>query len=347
MPVSQIKDFIIAKLKILILIIIVAAIIISVVVNRLNARIKLNDDFVNGNTGGNLYNGGYFCEKGDILYFANPDDNMALYSITRTGTDLKKLSSDVVSYINADDNYVYYTRNNKTDGTAFSFLVIDRCALVRIKRNGKQRKTIAHDPSMQACLVGNYIYYIRYTDKYASTFNRIKIDGTDDAMIMREPVTAVVANERYLYYVGYERDHSLYRIDTNDNSVIKISNENFYNPIVEDKFVYYMDPDNDFHITSYNINSGEKIDISNERADCFNMYGNFIFYQRASKDHPALIRIRLDGTESEKICDGAFCNINVTSSYVYFSSYENPNTFFMAPTTGKVYVQLFNPGKAD
>lgn len=342
---QNIKDFIIKKLKIVLVVTIAVVVAIIIIVNRVNSKVRYNDSYVNGNTAGNLYNGGYFCEKDGIIYFANPDDGMSLYSITRAGTDLKKITSDYVTYINVDDNYIYYARNNKLNGSAFSFLVVDRCALCRVKKNGKQKVTLVHDPSMQVALIGNYLYYIKYTDKYASTFNRIKIDGKDDGMVMREPVTALVTDERYLYYVGYERDHALYRIDTSDNSVIQVSSENFYNPIIDGRCVYYMDPDNDFHVTCYNLNSGEKLDISKERADCFNMYGNFIFYQRSSAESPALLRIRLDGSELTKISDGVFCNINVTSQYVYFASYENPETFFMTPTTGKVYVQLFNPGK--
>ena len=41
-------------------------------------RIRYNDGYVNGNTAGNLYNEGYFCEKDGIVYFANPADKMCI-----------------------------------------------------------------------------------------------------------------------------------------------------------------------------------------------------------------------------------------------------------------------------
>ena len=37
-----------------------------------------NDPTLVGNTAGNLYNGGYFCESGDKVYFSNAYDNYAL-----------------------------------------------------------------------------------------------------------------------------------------------------------------------------------------------------------------------------------------------------------------------------
>ena len=351
MNYSGFRTFIINHLRYLALLIIVVAVGIGITVNRINSRILYNDGKVIGNYGGNLYNGGYFCEDKDngIIYFANPNDGMKLYSMTKTGSNLTKISDDYVTYINIDENYIYYARNNKLNGNAFSFLVVDRCALCRIKKNGKQKVTLVHDPSMNVCLIGNYLYYIKYTEKYASTFNRIKIDGKEDGMIMREPVTAVYAKDNCLYYTGYERDHALYRIDTTDSSVIQVASENFYNPIIDGRCIYYLDPENDFHVTCMDIHDPDhrKFDISRERADCFNIYGNFVFYQRGSSENPALMRVRIDGTESEKIADGIYSSINVTSSYIYFASYENPETFFMAPTTGKVYVQLFNPGKVD
>ena len=66
-------------------------------------RIRYNDGYVNGNTAGNLYNEGYFCEKDGIVYFANPADNYCLYSMNPDGTNIKKLEDQSVSYINVDD----------------------------------------------------------------------------------------------------------------------------------------------------------------------------------------------------------------------------------------------------
>ena len=52
------------------------------------SKIKYNTSYVNGNTAGNLYNAGLFCEKNGTVYFANPDDDYRLYSM---GTNRKHL----------------------------------------------------------------------------------------------------------------------------------------------------------------------------------------------------------------------------------------------------------------
>ena len=74
-------------------------------------RTYFNTSYVNGNTAGNLYNNGLFCEHDGTIYFSNPDDNYHLYSMDITGGNVKKLQNDIVSYIrtNAKTNDLVLT----------------------------------------------------------------------------------------------------------------------------------------------------------------------------------------------------------------------------------------------
>ena len=69
-----------------------------------------NEGYVNGNSAGNLYNNGLFCEYDGIIYFANPNDGNQLYQMNADGTGVKKISDDSAAFINVDENYIYYTR---------------------------------------------------------------------------------------------------------------------------------------------------------------------------------------------------------------------------------------------
>ena len=100
-------------------------------------KTKMNEGYVNGNTAGNLYNGGLFCESNGTIFFSNPSDGGKLYSMDSNGQNLKKLANDVATYINADENYVYYVRNNSGNNLDFNFVAFHRNALVRMDRNGK------------------------------------------------------------------------------------------------------------------------------------------------------------------------------------------------------------------
>ena len=117
-------------------------------------RTKMNSGYVNGNSAGNLYNGGLFCESNGTVFFSNPSDNHRLYSMNPDGSDMKKLSDDTVSYINADDHYVYYVRNNKSEDTNFSFLNFGTNSLCRINRDGGRVTILDDDPSLYAGLYG-------------------------------------------------------------------------------------------------------------------------------------------------------------------------------------------------
>ncbi|MCR4956017.1 MAG: DUF5050 domain-containing protein [Lachnospiraceae bacterium] len=301
-------------------------------------------DYNVGNSGGNLYNGGFFCERDGVVYFANPNDGMSLYSTSRTGGDITKLSEDRVAYINADDHYIYYTRNNADKKTNFSFLNIQNYCLCRVDNNGKNREFLDSDPCLYACQIGDYIYYSHYDKKEASTLYRVKIDGKECEQVVNEPIIAVESDQNFLYYAGVKADHNLHRIDAKENSEITVNNGNYYNPIISEGYIYYMDGTNNYALAKQNLNSGEVTYVTTDRVDCFNLYGSTIYYQRSNEKNPALCRIKTDGTEYEEVYAGNNANINITSSYVYFSRFDDLSTFYCTPTTGKINVTTFNPG---
>ena len=104
-------------MKKLVLIITISLLVITASVGGLiyhyQTKTKYNESYVNGNTAGNLYNAGLFCESNGTVFFANPDDKYRLYSMDLDGSNLAKISDDTVMYINADSHYVYYVRNNE------------------------------------------------------------------------------------------------------------------------------------------------------------------------------------------------------------------------------------------
>ncbi|SFP91924.1 protein of unknown function [Lachnospiraceae bacterium XBB1006] len=305
---------------------------------------KFPTNYNTGNLGGNLYNGGYFCERDGIVYFSNPNDNLALYSVNRSGGDLTKLSNDRTAYINVDDHYVTYTRNNSDDhSSSFSFLNIETCALCRVdKKNGKHKKYLDGDPCLYATQLGEYIYYIHYDKKQASTLYRVRLDGTDKKQVINAPVIAVDSVGSELYYAGVKDDHNLHRIDVKSETNINLITGNFYNPIVNEGYVYYIDPTEGYALSKMNLSTQEKVVLDRSRIDCFNLAGSYLYYQRNSEE-PALCRIKTDGSEFKELLSGNYANINVTASYVYFSKFQDLSTFYYIPCSGSSTIAVFNP----
>lgn len=332
-------------LRIAIPIIIILVIALSYFIYRWTNRVRYNETYVNGNTAGNLYNNGLFCESNGVVFFSNPDDSGKLYSMDADGSNVKKVCDDTVRSINADDHYVYYVRYNEQTTQDYEFFSYNKYSLCRIKRNGGQLTILDPDPCLNAVLVGNYIYYLHYDTTTATTFYKIKIDGTEKTQLMDTYAMACSPLGQYLYYNGHIEDGCIYEYDTAVDSSRMVYECDAYNPIVtSDNNVYYMDVKHNYALVHTNMNFDKPTVITRESIDCFNVYGSTIFYQVFDKDSPYLARIKNDGSEEEIIARGTFTDINVTSHYIYFKEFSSGKIFF-APIGNPTSFQQFRPGK--
>lgn len=304
----------------------------------------MNEGFVNGNTAGNLYNGGLFCESNGTIFFSNPSDGGKLYSMDSNGKNLQKLSDDVATYINADENYIYYVRNNAGDSLSFDFVAFHRNALVRMDRDGENVIILDTEPSLYASLVGNYIYYIHYDQEDASTLYRVRIDGEEQSQIMTEAVYTCNADGQYFYYNGMNEDGNIHRFDTVTNTSSVLYYGNCFQPIVKDgNDVYYIDGETDYSIVHTNTNFDNPTYITRDSVDAYNVHGSYIYYQRYDEDGSALCMVKNDGSEQMVIKMGDFCDIHVTSYYVFFKEYYSGDMFYFLRSNPYV-VERFDPG---
>ncbi len=305
---------------------------------------KMNHGYVNGNTAGNLYNGGLFCESNGVIFFSNPSDGGKLYCMDANGNNLQKLSNDVATYINADENYVYYVRNNPSDSLNFNFVAFHRNALVRMDRDGKNVVLLDTEPSLYAALLGNYIYYIHYSENDASQLYRVRIDGEEQKLVMNDPVFTCNTDGQYFYYNGMNDDGNIHRFDTATNTTETVYIGNAFQPIVSDgKDVYYIDGNTDYSIIHTNLQFDNPTYITTDSVDSYNVYGSYIYYQRFDEDGSALCMIKNDGSEFQVIREGDYCDIHVTSYYVFFRDYHSGNMYYFLRTNPDS-VERFNPG---
>lgn len=309
----------------------------------LDERMLYNETYVNGNTAGNLYNGGLFCEAGGTVFFANPDDMNRLYSMDLNGGNLKKLCNDTAMFINADSHYVYYVRRNKSQTYDMEIFAFNNNSLCRISRDGGKVTILDEDPCIYATLIGNYIYYLHYDSETATSLYKIGIDGEDKKLLSNEYMFTCSALGQYFYYDGIG-DGRLYEYDTANDTSSMVYDCQCFKPIVtSDNNVYYMDVNKNNALVHTNIQFGNPNTLTTDSIDLYNVYGSYIYYQRYSPEGSGLCMVKNDGTEFRELRGGNYSNIHVTSYYIYFTDFKTKQVFY-TPTANPGEIYAFHPG---
>ncbi len=307
-----------------------------------------NDPSVVGNTPGNLYNGGYFCESGDKVYFSNAYDSNALYSMNADQSEIKKLASGNTSLINVGGNYIYYYSRSSSDQSGLGYVRNGR-GIYRVDSKGKNSLLLERLTTDSCILLGNLLVYTDFAEDEKSdnalvSVKTISTDGeTVNTLFSGHPRLAS-SQAGILYYAGMEGDHYLHSLDPVSGSGSITAEANMYEPVLSNGYVYYLDLDNDYHLTSYSLSDGSVRELIPERIDSYNLYGDTFFYQTVDENDPegyALKRSRIDGTMTETIKTGVFTDLCVTSTYVYFREFRNDLPIYCTPTYGSVNVQPF------
>lgn len=307
-------------------------------------RTLYNEGYVNGNTAGNLYSGGMYCEHNGTIFFANPQDGHRLYSMNSDGSNLKKLSDDVANYINADENYVYYVRNNVGDSLDFEFFSFFRNGLCRLPRNGGKVKILDTDPSNYCTLIGNYVYYLHYDNEEASTLYKVKIDGTDKKQVRKEAIMTCCTNGQYFYYAGDKESGSIYRFDAASDTSTVIYEGNCFKPIVDASGtdIYFIDGKSTA-LMHFNALTEETTVVTEDEIDSFNISGDYIYYQKYDGENSGICVIRKDGTGYQMIKKGSFKEISTTEKFVFFVDFHTGEGYYFEKTTPS-NVMPFKPG---
>lgn len=333
--------------NIIILVLILAFAIAAIFLYRYFQRTIFNDTLVYGNTAGNFYNGGLFCEANGYVYFVNPRDENRLYRMRPDGSEVEKLSDDSAHCINADSHYIYYARANSTakQEDAFSFLNFNTNSLCRVNLKGKGLVILDNAPTLFATLIENTVYYIHYDTETASTLYKVGIDGEDKKMISQTPLRLSPGQQGTLCYAGEDEPGIFLWNPTGDKGTLVYPNAAYY-PIDSGDSIYFLDGENDYHLSRYDKTGGAVTDLTGCRVDSYNLSRDYIYYQK--NEDPALCRISLNGDPQEEVVmPGAFKNISVTSRYVYFKEFSGTETCYQTPADGPVNVGPFYPISDD
>ena len=310
-----------------------------------SGRTYWNDDNEIGNTSGNIYNGGLFCEQGNRIFFSNDAADGSLYVMDSDLSDMKLVYDDKAVFINADDNYLYYVRaNNTRENQVNSVLMFFNTGVYRLKHNGKGLKAFTGNPSAYLMLHGNNIYFQRYDVNVGLFLYKYQIDVKMDRLLLEDAVIPTTVMDNALIYNGFSMDHNINALDLSSFTFHPKFEGNYYYPIFNGNDIYYLNMDDNYKIYRMNNDGTDPTLIVNERCSTYNITedGKYLFYQVDNGKKNRICRMNLETLVDETLLEGNYKQIHITSNYVFFKDFDNTNTYVMDPD-GIADVSIFNP----
>lgn len=307
--------------------------------SSITKRVPENPRGTIGNTSGNLYNGGLFCESGGYVYFSNPYDSNALYCMRPDESEMKKLITTQVASINADGNYVYYYQGGSGGSAGLGFLISTTGIYRAKKANPKDVTCLDRVLGKYVILADNTVYYTSSDDEIS--LKSVGIDGSDKQTLLALDILPVSVQDGIFYYINNEDNLHLMAYNLGTKASRQVLTDDIYMPIIEGNTVYGIDIHSDYALVRLDIATGEKTLLDSDRTDLINLTDSYIYYQTSGKK-PQLKRIRRDGSDMSVVRDGAYSNINATSNYVYFTGFGSTTPMYKTSAAGPVNVTTFD-----
>ena len=297
-----------------------------------------------GNTTGNLYNSGLFCETDEYVYFSNPYDNYALYRMLPDETKIEKLITTPSVSINAAGNDIFYYQSSSGSSSGLGY-IINTYGIRRFSKNNKRTVSGIDNALIEGFVLADNSLYYQVADmgEHVNYIKEISLDGENSEQIVL-PSDALLAcvDHSTMYFTNAIENFHLLAMDLDDkNHTLKeVLAEDVYMPIVEGTDVYCIDIHNDYALVHYDLSTKQKTVLDTARTDMLNVDQQYIYYQTAG-ENPQLKRISKNGSSMEVIADGAYNSINITSKYVYFMRYCDKSTVYKIPTHGTPVLSTF------
>lgn len=321
----------------IVLVVLLLLVIGGIVAAILSNRFEYNDDDAVGNTAGNLYNGGLFCESEEYIYFSNPNKSNQLYRMDKDGDNIEKVHSDKASYINSCGDYIYYVRNNHEDGGQAVFRG-NLYGIYRMKIGDDMATELYGEIANSLTLSGNKLYFQSYSDEDLIRNRSVNIDGKELTAVSEDDYVPVSVCDGYVYYSNVDGNHNIVQMDAEDNSKTTIKQGNYYMPIVEDGVLYYIDIEAGYKLTKEDLSTGRQTVLTDDRCINYNVHTKYgvIYYQceNDENDH-RLMMMDLDGDNLKLVDEGACSKIHITKKHTYYCKLVGADSIWYYVETGE------------
>ncbi|MBO4882807.1 MAG: DUF5050 domain-containing protein [Lachnospiraceae bacterium] len=307
---------------------VVVALVLVTLFSRRGEKVPSNPEGTVGNIAGNINNGGIVCESDGRIYFSNPYDGGALYSMNTDETDCKKISTAVASSICVAGNYIYYFQSGSSGASGLGGVRVPN-SFIRSHIDGQHGYTMSRDVVVRAQVVGDYVYMEGTADNNHNYpyFQRMPIGGGDAELLARYGINPSCAVGNIIYYNNTESNHYLMAYNTVTKNTYEVLEGNIWNPVYDNGYIYYMAPADGYQLRRYSLNDQTIEILTNEKVESFNVYRGYIYYQTFG-DTAYLAFMNTDGSGSTIVAYGNYNSISMTSNYIYFKDYWNETSLY-------------------
>lgn len=291
----------------------------SSVTNTLDITMIGTTPNTEGNTSGNLTNGGCFAKQDKWIYFTFPSTNTIQRPIYRAMSDgetgLKAITEpgqyycinvvgDWVYYINSTNPYIYRT---KTDGSSTAVVTDSYASYMYIK--------------------DGFIYYTTQVGIYKLNLTSSK--GEDAIQIAKGSNFSFIYVYKNLIYTlsselkatdpaknRGEVTNTLCTMNLDGSNLKRLSNDNMYKFIFYSNYIFYFNIDNQ-RLCRMNLNGSNKIQFTFP-INNYNISNNNIYYSRFEGDTINIYKSDLDGKKIAKLTNNIYDNQAKNSSSIFF-----------------------------
>ena len=272
-------------------------------------KISVGDSSL-GNTEGNINNYGLVAETENSLFYVK---DVHIYKCD------KDLKNEIVlvdqpvnegkDTINVVEDWLFFRQGKKIN---------------RIKTDGANVETIFRGYSLDMQVVGNWIYLLSISDDMSVC--RIDVNGQNKQVLSGKNVRDMAVYKDKIYYSYKSEDEGYFEamnIDGSDKQFL--SNIQTRNMIVDDEYIYYID-DVEEILYRMNINDKSIEKLSDNQIPKFLKDDNHIFYTLKDDSDwrfKGLYRMDANGSNATAIdseCYLTETGIGVTSDYIFYVS---------------------------
>ena len=311
--------------------IILIAIVTGIILwSRASSKIHYNDEGTVGNSAGNLYNGGLFCEIDGIIYFSNYKDDGALYSMNSDCTDVQRLSGDKAASINADSHYIYYSRRNyDKENSSVNALDFYNSGLSRMSRADGTLAMLTESVNCVSLLYGNTLYYQHYDNENGIQLHRVDIDQKNAGRMSQDSLIPASVRDGVLYYSGVVFDHALHAMSLPAGIDNVISEDYCYLPIAMPDYLYYIAPHDGYSLCRRDYEGGAPETLVADFCFTYNITPDerYLFYQIDGGKDNRIVQLDLTTGISTTLIDGNFKQIHITSKFAFFYDFIESSVY--------------------